>query len=202
MHEAIYNSQLNLSEYYPSHLFKNLLRVFPRLKNIVQKNNTIQQPVYIEKFLFYQMILEKIKNYFELSESFVISESIDIIIKDIKNKKKINLNKTALPLIDKYKISNNFKYISRESKSPPRYTKNINNKKIASTSNSPPNYYINNSNDNTTSVNHIYLNLDKSRTSKIKLTRYLEGNTENNNTNNKSKRITEKVAILKINYLF
>ena len=197
MHEAIYNSQLNLSEYYPSHLFKNLIRVFPRLNNIVQKNNTFQQPVYIEKFLFYQMILEKIKNYFELSESFVISESIDIIIKDIKNKKKINLNKTALPLIDKYKISNNFKYISRESKSPPRYTKNINNKKIASTSNSPPNYYINNSNDNTTSVNHIYLNLDKSRTSKIKLTRYLEGNTENNNTNNKSKRITEKVAIFK-----
>ena len=97
MHEAIYNSQLNLSEHYPSHLFKNLIRVFPRLNNIVQKNNTAQQPVYIEKFLFYQMILEKIKNYFELSESFVISESIDIIIKDIKNKKKINLNKTALP---------------------------------------------------------------------------------------------------------
>ena len=132
MHEAIYNSQLNLSEYYPSHLFKNLIRVFPRLNNIVQKNNSIQQPVYIEKFLFYQMILEKIKNYFELSESFVISESIDIIIKDIKNKKKINLNKTALPLIDKYKISNNFKYISSNDNSEDLTNKLIKYNEISS----------------------------------------------------------------------
>ena len=91
MYEAIYNSQINLTEHYPSHLFKNLIRVFPRLNNLLQKNNSsqIQTPVLIDKFVFYQMILEKIKNYFELSESFVISESIDIIIKDIKNKKKI-----------------------------------------------------------------------------------------------------------------
>ena len=55
------------------------------------------------------MILEKIKNYFELSESFVISESIDIILKDIKSKKKINMNKTELPSIKKYeKIRINF----------------------------------------------------------------------------------------------
>ena len=109
MYEAIYNSQINLTEHYPSHLFKNLIRVFPRLNNLLQKNNSsqIQTPVLIDKFVFYQMILEKIKNYFELSESFVISESIDIIIKDIKNKKKIGVSKTALPLINKYKIINN-----------------------------------------------------------------------------------------------
>ena len=193
MHEAIYNSQLNLSEHYPSHLFKNLIRVFPRLNNIVQKNNTAQQPVYIEKFLFYQMILEKIKNYFELSESFVISESIDIIIKDIKNKKKINLNKTALPLIDNYKIVANSKYNSRESNSPTNFRKkDAKHKLIGSSSNSPPKININN-NDNSTSVNHIYLNLNKSRASKLKLTRYMDGGTENNN----SKNITEKIAFFK-----
>jgi len=118
MHEAIYNSQLNLSDIYPSHLFKNLVRVFPRINNIVQRNNSNKQPVLIEKFLFYQMILEKIKNYFELSESFVISESIDIILKDIKNKKKITLNKTAFPLIEKYKIATTTKFNTRDSKSP------------------------------------------------------------------------------------
>ncbi len=37
MAEAIYNSQLNLSEHYPSHLFKNLVKVFPRLNGIIQK---------------------------------------------------------------------------------------------------------------------------------------------------------------------
>ena len=141
MHEAIYNCQINLSEHYPSHLFKNLVKVFPRLNNIVPKNNINQQPVLIEKFLFYQMILEKIKNYFELSESFVISESIDIMIKDLKNKKKITLNKTALPLINKYKIINNIKLNNiRESKSPGNFqTNNIRSKKIISSGQSPPN---------------------------------------------------------------
>ena len=202
MHEAIYNSQLNLSEHYPSHLFKNLIRVFPRINNIVQKNNSNKQPVFIEKFLFYQMILEKIKNYFELSESFVISESIDIMLKDIKNKKKITLNKTALPLIEKYKIANTTKFNSRESKSPGNLKKNeFIAKKIGSPSNSPPNNFINNNNNNPTNVNHIYLNLNRGRDSKMKLTRLVEGNQENNNVNNRtSKRIMEKEFYKKSNF--
>ena len=55
MYEAIYNSQINLTEHYPSHLFKNLIRVFPRLNNLLQKNNSsqIQTPVLIDKFVFY-----------------------------------------------------------------------------------------------------------------------------------------------------
>ena len=202
MHEAIYNSQLNLSEHYPSHLFKNLIRVFPRISNIVQKNNSNKQPVFIEKFLFYQMILEKIKNYFELSESFVISESIDIMLKDIKNKKKITLNKTALPLIEKYKIANTTKFNSRESKSPGNLKKNeFIAKKIGSPSNSPPNNFINNNNNNPTNVNHIYLNLNRGRDSKMKLTRLVEGNQENNNVNNRtSKRTMEKEFYKKFNF--
>ena len=197
MNEAIYNSQLNLSEHYPSHLFKNLIRVFPRLNNIVQKNNSNQQPVLIEKFLFYQMILEKIKNYFELSESFVISESIDIILKDIKNKQKISLNKTPLPFINKYKIITTKFNNSREAKSPDNFIKReINSKKIGS----PQASSINNNNNNTTTVNHIYLNLNKSRESKMKLTRPMEGNTENNNTNYRYKKIMEKPLNKKSKY--
>ena len=143
MQEAIYNSSLNLSDYYPSHLFKNLVRVFPRLNSIIKKN-TKSNHIVVDKFLFYKMILEKIKNYFELSESFVISESIDIILKDIKSKKKINMNKTELPLIKKYEnIRINFDN-SRESKSPKNYSINdVRNKKVITNSSSQNNISLN-----------------------------------------------------------
>ena len=204
MHEAIYNSKLNLSEHYPSHLFKNLVKVFPRLNNIIQKNNMGQQPIYIEKFVFYQMILEKLKNYFELSESFVISESIEIIIKDLKNKKKITLNKTALPLINKY---NNIKLNNiRDSKSPMNFHVNVTrNKKLISSGQSPLNSnYIYSNNNNTTSVNHIYLNLNnKSRDAKIKMKHFMEGYLNNNNNNNiksRNKKNIEKTFFKNVNF--
>ena len=203
MHEAIYNSKLNLSEHYPSHLFKNLVKVFPRLNSIIQKNNMGQQPIYIEKFLFYQMILEKIKNYFELSESFVISESIDIIIKDLKNKKKITLNKTALPFINKYKIINNIKLNNiRESKSPMNFRVNVNrSKKLINSGQSPLNgNYIYSNNNNTTSVNHIYLNLNnKSKDAKIKMKSFMDGYL-NNNINSRNKKNIEKTFFKNVNY--
>lgn len=45
-------------------------------------------------------------------------------------------------------------------------------------------------------MNHIYLNLNRGRDSKMKLTRLVEGNQENNNVNNRtSKRIMEKEFI-------
>ena len=203
MNEGIYNSQLNLSEYYQPHLFKNLVRVFPRLNNIIQKNTGSKQPVLIDKFLFYQMILEKIKNYFELSESFVISESIDIIIKDLKNKKKMTFNKTALPLINKYKIINNIKFNNiRESKSPGKFINNdnrsLNNR--FNPSYSPQNNYDNDINNNSTSVNHIYLNLNnKVKEPKMKITNHVEGSSENINTSNKKKKNFIKTFFKKTN---
>ena len=203
MNEGIYNSQLNLSEYYQPHLFKNLVRVFPRLNNIIQKNTGSKQPVLIDKFLFYQMILEKIKNYFELSESFVISESIDIIIKDLKNKKKMTFNKTALPLINKYKIINNIKFNNiRESKSPGKFI-NTDNRSLNNGFNpsySPQNNYDNDINNNSTSVNHIYLNLNnKVKEPKMKITNHVEGSSENINTSNKKKKNFIKTFFKKTN---
>ena len=203
MNEGIYNSQLNLSEYYQPHLFKNLVRVFPRLNNIIQKNTGSKQPVLIDKFLFYQMILEKIKNYFELSESFVISESIDIIIKDLKKKKKMTFNKTALPLINKYKIINNIKFNNiRESKSPGKFI-NTDNRSLNNGFNpsySPQNNYDNDINNNSTSVNHIYLNLNnKVKEPKMKITNHVEGSSENINTSNKKKKNFIKTFFKKTN---
>ena len=203
MNEGIYNSQLNLSEYYQPHLFKNLVRVFPRLNNIIQKNTGSKQPVLIDKFLFYQMILEKIKNYFELSESFVISESIDIIIKDLKNKKKMTFNKTALPLINKYKIINNIKFNNiRESKSPGKFI-NTDNRSLNNGFNpsySPQNNYDNDINNNSTSVNHIYLNLNnKVKEPKMKITNHVEGSSENIKIRNKKKKNFIKTFFKKTN---
>ena len=94
MQEVIYNSKLNLSEHFPAHLFKNLFKVFPRLNSTIPKNIISNaQPILIEKFLFYRMILEKVKNYFEMSESFVMSESIEIILKDLRRKNKEKIKK-------------------------------------------------------------------------------------------------------------
>ena len=109
MQEVIYNSKLNLSECFPVHLFQNLIKIFPRLNSIIPKNIiSNSQPIFIDKFLFYRMILEKIKISFEVSESFVISESINIILKDIKGNSLENKNKTKteLPLINIRKESN------------------------------------------------------------------------------------------------
>ena len=102
MQEIIHNAKLNLCEHFQTNNLKNLVQVFPKLSSIIPKNiSSNKKPIIIDKFLFYHMILEKIKNYFELSESFVIAQSIGIIIKDIKRKEKekVHINKTQFPII-------------------------------------------------------------------------------------------------------
>ena len=129
MQEVIYNSKLNLCGYYPTHLFKNLIRVFPRLSTIIPKNivaNT--QPILIDKFLFYRMILEKIKSYFEISESFVMSESVNIILGDIRNAYKENVNriKNEFPIINNKNINKKINNTSG-ARSPRHYSTNDTN---------------------------------------------------------------------------
>jgi len=108
---------LNISDYFKESNFTNLLKIFPQLENIIHnKNYPLKEPIIVDKYSFYQMILEKIKNYFELKQSFTISESINIILKDIKNiisnqkiNKKSNLksnNKIDLPPINNYQSLN------------------------------------------------------------------------------------------------
>lgn len=104
---------LNISDYFKENTFPNLLKIFPQLYDLIpNKNNALKEPIFVEKYPFYQMILEKVKNYFELKESFIISESINIILKDIKSiissQKSIERSKIKsgykieLPQINKY----------------------------------------------------------------------------------------------------
>ena len=104
--------RLDISDYFKENSFTNLLKIFPQLQDIIlNKNYKLKEPIIVDKYSFYQMILEKVKNYFELKESFIISESINIILKDIKkilsnqkSNRKSNLKtnyKIELPPINK-----------------------------------------------------------------------------------------------------
>ena len=196
MQEAIYNSKLNLSEYFPVQSFQNLIRVFPRLNNIIPKNIiSNSQPIYIEKFLFYRMILEKIKISFEVSESFIISESIDIILKDIKSKQKENMNKikTELPLINTKKESNN----SSKTKSPRNYSTKSNGNSQKS---SPKKNIEKKSakkekpNNNPGNISQVFLSFENDKIPKKKLVHFF-GNNDNDSSNimpNKPKILSKK----------
>ena len=111
---------LNISDHFKENSFTNLLKIFPQLNDIIPNNNySLKDPIIVDKYSFFQMILEKVKNYFELKQSFIISESINLILKDIKNIisnqkniKKSNLKsnyKIELPQINKYQSLNSQK---------------------------------------------------------------------------------------------
>ena len=89
MQDTKLNAKLDLSEFYNSDNLSDLFNVFPKLKSNITQRTNMNSPyinkIYVYKFSFYQMILEKIKNYFEINESFIISKSISIILKDIKS---------------------------------------------------------------------------------------------------------------------
>ena len=111
---------LNISDHFKENSLTNLLKIFPQLNDIIPNNNySLKDPIIVDKYSFFQMILEKVKNYFELKQSFIISESINLILKDIKNIisnqkniKKSNLKsnyKIELPQINKYQSLNSQK---------------------------------------------------------------------------------------------
>ena len=108
---------LNISDHFKENSFTNLLKIFPQLNDLIPKKTySLKEPVIVDKYSFYQMILEKVKDYFQLKERFIISESINIILKDIKNiisnqksTKKSNLKtnyRTEFPQINKYQSLN------------------------------------------------------------------------------------------------
>ena len=195
MQEVIYNSKMNLSELYPNHLFKNLIRVFPRLSSIIPKNIISNaQPILIDKFLFYRMILEKVKTYFEIGESFVISESIDIILKDIKSKDKGRIkNKIELPIIINKK--EHIKFININTTKSTRNFSTKNSRKVTPNVNQENNF-INRGKSNYKNPNkgQIFLNLDINKNTRMKLVRFIENNGFDNATNisNNAKGLSKK----------
>ena len=205
MQEILYNSKLNLLDYFPLHTFKNLVKIFPRLRNMIPKNIVSNsQPIYIDKFFFYRMILEKIKNYFELNESFVISESIDVILKDIKSKdkEKISANKTGFPLINNFKNKSNTNLmISKELDSRNHSSKHSRNNNPCSPKFTPVrkigNIEVHN---NTARVSKIILDLEKKGDPKMKLVHFAEKITiDMNNINKKSKIWGKKSSLKSVN---
>ena len=205
MQEVIYNSKLNLCEYYPTHLFKNLIRVFPRLSTIIPKNivaNT--QPILIDKFLFYRMILEKIKSYFEISESFVMSESVNIILGDIRNAYKENVNriKNEFPIINNKNINKKINNTSG-ARSPRHYStndtnnkRNLNMPKLNKEKKSINKEKLNNK---TANVSQINLNLEKIKKSKVKLVHFAHSGVFDNNNYNKYNEFLKKHNVKSFN---
>ena len=90
----------------------------------------------------------------------------------------------------------------RESKSPGKFINN-DNRSLNNGFNptySPQNNYDNDINNNSTSVNHIYLNLNnKVKEPKMKITNHVEGSSENINTSNKKKKNFIKTFFKKTN---
>ena len=201
MQQQTNSSQINLAENFPN--LKNLSKVFPQLQNLINKqsNSDIftanRQPILVDKFIFYQMVLEKLKNYFELNEAFIISDSIGIILKDIKaitssvnNNQSIRNNlrgKDELPLIKKFKTPSLKYYLYDETKSKTvrNFTAKSNGRKSTNSSKSPN---TNNSSFyeelNSGSIKYVNLNLDKNDKPKLKIVHFGDTDRENETKRN------------------
>ena len=205
MQEIIQNTKLNLSDHFHPNDFKNLIRVFPKLSSIIPINiSANKKPIIIDKFLFYHMILEKMKNYFELSESFIIAESIDIILKDIKGRGKVkhHSNKSEFPIINNNRSNINLN-ISKESKSSRNYSTknnrniNPNSPKVESLKKIGNEEKVH---TNTSSVSKVYINFDKKRESKMKLVHFIANREFDMSTKNTSSKQSQKKSNLKQPY--
>ena len=67
------NNSINLKDYFPEQVLKNVTRIFPQINNNFKR----------DKIKFYSMLIEKVKNYFELNEKFIIVECLSILFNDI-----------------------------------------------------------------------------------------------------------------------
>ena len=99
MQDTKYTSKLDLSKFYSQENLSYLYKVFPKLKLNLSSANSPYAYCCIDKYLFYHIILENIKNYFEIKQSFIISDSIQIILDDIQSTIDLNKNK-AFPVIN------------------------------------------------------------------------------------------------------
>ena len=82
------NSKINLKEYYDSDNLKHLFKVFPKLKPknyIDSKTSSTYRGIYLTKYNFYNIVLKKVKIYFELNGNFTVSNTLNILLQDIKN---------------------------------------------------------------------------------------------------------------------
>ena len=195
-------STINLSENYPKDDLSNLLKVFPQLNELMSKKNGSNidfshKPAIVDKFDFYHIVLEKIKNYFEIKETFVISDSISIMLKDIKTfkeqmgQKKLKLDEhkknVKFPLINDTPKSSCLKKNLPETESDKfvrkakrNYsTKSNGNEKI----NGPKKPYFKTFDfeEKDVDINYVYINLDqiKKKKKRVKVVKFFDDGTEN-----------------------
>lgn len=195
-------STINLSENYPKDDLSNLLKVFPQLNELMsQKNGSnidfSHKPAIVDKFDFYHIVLEKIKNYFEIKETFVISDSISLMLKDIKTfkeqmgQKKLKLDEhkknVKFPLINDTPKSSCLKKNLPETESDKfvrkakrNYsTKSNGNEKI----NGPKKPYFKTFDfeEKDVDINYVYINLDqiKKEKKRVKVVKFFDDGTEN-----------------------
>ena len=195
-------STINLSENYPKDDLSNLLKVFPQLNELMSKKNGSNidfshKPAIVDKLEFYHIVLEKIKNYFEIKETFVISDSISIMLKDIKsfqeqmNQKKLKLDEpkknVKFPLINDAPKSSCLKKNLPDSESDKfvrkakrNYsTKSNGNEKI----NGPKKPYLKTFDfeEKDVDINYVYINLDQGKKEKkrLKVVKFFDDGNEN-----------------------
>ena len=219
MKKTNFETKINLSDHFFDHKLSDLLKMFPELKEIISKENDshtnfAQKPITVDKFIFYQSILEKIKNYFELNEKFIISDSISIMLKDIRAlskevkhnglKKDITKKKENLPLLNNV-INQNLKknltdntnkniFIRKAKRS--YSTKSNGNEKINGPKKSS---YMNKlffDDINDVDVNYVYMNLEGNKKQKLKVVHFAENNIANEN---KGSNIINKSNLRKSN---
>ena len=225
MQKNDFDSNINLSEQYLENKLAHLIKIFPELNNFItkQKNSNVNsthphQHMIIDKYVFYQTVLGKIKQYFELKESFIISESISIILKDINNiihqtnckqsERNQIKNKNTFPLINRTKSRQmskerlNGETIERNKTFRKYSTRSNGKKKINEPKHSNLNKIFNFEELNRDKINYVYLNFDKNKKQKIRVVHFtnIDGNTEHTQKKNFNKSLTKKSNLKKSNY--
>ena len=198
MQDTKLSTKLDLSEYYKSDSLSDLFNVFPNLKQEITKRTNSNSPstkIYVDKFSFYQMILEKIKNYFEINQSFIISKSISIILNDIKS---IIDGNNSRKNVNFQKVNNNNNVEKRShSKDAVKIKRTLSTKSNGKhkineqTKRKEYNIFFDLEKEkNLCEINDIYMNLDKNRQPRIKVVHFMDDGvaSKNKSPNQKMKR--------------
>ena len=200
MQDTKYVSKIDLSKYYSKENLSNLYKVFPKLKTNSSKVTSFQDNYYVDKYFFYRTVLEKLKNYFEINQTFIVSESISIILNDVQSIIDQNKN-TFLPFINtRY---NNIKDNTQIKRS--LSTKSNGKKKLKENSKGKTCYSgfdFDKEKTNLLDINNVYLNLDNKNNNnqlpKIKMVHFMnEGMKPNKNSKNKINNNTKKSNLKK-----
>ena len=181
MQDTNLKTQIDLSKFYSPNNLSDLYQVFPKLKQNSTHSTKLNSPggkIIIDKFSFYQMVLEKLKNYFEINESFIISKSISIILNDLKSliDNKSSVENKYLPLITKNRFayermshSKEITHLKRNLTSKSNGKNKIYDQKRIKAYNT---FFDLDQDKNICDINNVYINMDKNKKSNVKIVHF------------------------------